>query len=404
MERDAAAAQHEKPSIAVLPFANLSGEAAQEYFSDGITEDLITELSKLTGLLVIARNSTFTYKGKAVDVRQVGKEFSVSHVLEGSVQRAGGRVRITAQLLHSGSGHSVWAERYDRDFQDIFAVQDGITREIVAALDVKLLRGEQAALCRQALRRPEALDAYYRGLEYLNRITREANTQAAGCFEEVMRLEPDSPLGHLGAAWTHLSASRYGWAESAPAALGHAARLARKSLERDESCANAHALLGYYHLLGGEHAKAIAEGERSVELAPNHADNAANLGCSYAVSGRPADAIALLGKAMRLSPVYPAWYLNILGLAHYLRGEHDAAEETLNRALQREPAFADCRLILAAAHHARGRIDDARREAAGVLRHDPTFRLSAFEARLSIVKDREFVARFFALLRELGLE
>jgi adenylate cyclase len=399
MERDT-----DKPSIAVLPFKNMSGEAEQEYFSDGITEDIITDLSKLSGLLVIARNSSFTYKGKPVDVRQIGRELGVSHVLEGSVRRAGGRLRISVQLLQSASGHHVWAERFDRDFQDIFAVQDEITREIVGALDVKLLRGEQATLCRKALQHPEALDAYYRGLDYLNRLTREANQQAASCFEDVMRLEPDSPLGHLGAAWTHLSASRYGWAESAPAALGHAARLARKSLERDEGCANAHALLGYYHLLGGEHDRAVAEGERSVELAPNHADNAANLACSYAVSDRPADAIALLGKAMRLSPVYPAWYLNILGLAHYLRGEHDAAEEVLNRALQREPAFADCRLFLAAAHHARGRIDDARREAANVLRHDPGFRLSTFEARLSIVKDRDFVARFFALIRELGLE
>src|SRR6185503_11824270 len=151
-------APRDKPSIAVLPFANMSGDPEQEYFSDGITEDIITDLSKLSGLLVIARNSSATYKGRAVDVRQVGRDFKVSHVLEGSVRRAGERVRITSQLLDAATGHHVWAERYDRDIADIFTVQDEITREIVAALDVKLLRGEQATVWRQSLRRPEALD------------------------------------------------------------------------------------------------------------------------------------------------------------------------------------------------------------------------------------------------------
>ena len=398
------AAQPDKPSIAVLPFKNMSGEAEQEYFSDGITEDIITDLSKLSGLLVIARNSTFVYKGKTVDVRQIGREFGVNHVLEGSVRSAGDRLRITVQLLQAASGHHVWAERYDRDFKDIFAVQDEITREIVAALDVRLLRGEQATVWRKALRRPEALDAYYRGLDYLNRITREANVQAACCFDEVIRLEPESPLGHLGAAWTHLSASRYGWADSAPTALRQAAKLAGRSLGCDGDCANAHALLGYYHLLEGEHDKAMTAGERAVALMPNHADHAANLGCSYLMSGRAADAVTLVQRAMRLSPIYPTWYLNILGIAYYLLGQYDAAEETLKLALQREPGYFDCRLVLAAAHDARGRIADARQEAAETLRLDPGFRLSAFESRLSIVRDRGLVTRLLDVLRELGLE
>lgn len=397
-----APASADKPSIAVLPFENMSDDAGQEYFSDGITEDIITDLSKLSGLFVIARNSTFTFKGKPADVREVGTRFGVSHVLEGSVRRAGGRVRVTAQLLQAATGHHVWAERYDRDLKDVFAVQDEITRKIVSALDVKLLRGEQANLWRQSLRDPEALDAYYRGLDYLNRITREANDEAARCFEQVMRIEPDSPLGHLGMAWTQLSASRYGWGDAG--SLERAARLARKALELDETCADAHALLGYHSLLLGKHDQAIAAGERAVALSPNHADNAANLACSYAVSDRPADAIALLRKAMRLSPVYPAWYLNILGFAHNRLGQYDEAEDVLSLALQREPAYSECRLILAAAHHARGRIEDARREAAEVLRRDPAFRLSALQARLSIVKDRDLVERFVGLLRELGLE
>jgi adenylate cyclase len=391
------------PSIAVLPFQNMSGDAEQEYFSDGITEDIITDLSKLSGLLVIARNSTFTYKGRAVDVRQLGREFGVSHVLEGSVRRTGDRVRITAQLIASASGHHLWAERYDRRLEDIFAVQDEITREIVAALDVKLLRGEQASVWRRLLRKPEALDAYYKGLDSLNRITREANAQAVNCFEQVIRIEPDSPMGYLGKAWTHLSASRYGWSDSAPKSLQQAAELARKALELDETCADAHALLGYHHLLSLAHELAIAAGERSVALNPNHADNVANLACSYAVSGRPVDAIVAMRRAMRLCPTYPAWYLNILGFAHYQCGELDDAERVLRLALEREPAYTDCRLILAGVHKARGRTDDARREAREVLRLEPGFLLKQFEARLVIVKDREMLARFINMLHELGL-
>jgi len=395
-------ARSDKPSIAVLPFQNMSGDAEQEYFSDGITEDIITDLSKLSGLMVIARNSSFTYKGKPVDVREVGRHFGVSHVLEGSVRRAGGRVSITAQLLEAGSAHHVWAERYDRGLEDIFAVQDEITHKIVAALDVKLLRGEQSTVWRHLLKQPETLDAYYHGLDYFNRLTKEANAEAARCFERVATAEPDSPLGHLGVAWTELSAFRYGWSDAK--ALERAAERARKALELDESCADAHALLGFYHLLSGRHDDAIAAGERSVALSPNHADNAANLDCSLVVSGRPADAATHMRNAMRLSPVYPTWYLNILGFALYQIGQHDEAEKVLEAALRREPAYADCRLILAASHHARGRLDDARREAAAVKQHDAGFKLSSFAGRLSIVKDREMVARFLELMRSLGVE
>jgi TolB-like protein/class 3 adenylate cyclase/thioredoxin-like negative regulator of GroEL len=392
----------ETPSIAVLPFQNMSGDAEQEYFSDGITEDIITDLSKLSSLMVIARNSSFTYKGKPVDVREVGKRFGVSHVLEGSVRRAGGRVRITAQLLESSSGHHVWAERYDRDLQDIFAVQDEITREIVEALHVKLLRGEQASAWRQLLRKPEALDAYYKGIDRLNRITKEANEEAARSFGQVVALEPESPLGHLGLAWAELSASRYGWSDAK--AFERAAALARKALALDEECADAHALLGYYYLVGGRHDDAIASGERAVGLSPNHADNAANLACSYAVSGRPADAVAAMRKAMRLGPVYPTWYLQILGFAHYLLGEHDEAEPVLKQALEREPAYADAHVTLTAAYHARGRVEEARRQVAELRRRDPAFRVKTMESRLSIVRDRGIPARLAALLRELGLE
>jgi adenylate cyclase len=392
-----------RPSIAVLPFQNLSGDADQEYFSDGITEDLITDLSKLSGLLVIARNSTFTYKGRPVDVRQVGREFDVNHVLEGSVRRAGGRVRITAQLVDAGTGHHVWAERYDRDLADVFAIQDEIAREIVAALDVRLLRGEQATGWRKSLRRPEALDAYYRGLDLFNRVVRESNAEAASCFEKVLELEPDSPLGYLGMAWTQLSAFRYGWSAAPAESLARAGELAGKALELDERCADAHALIGYLHLVNGAHERAVLAGERAVALNPNHADNAANLACSYAVSDHPAKAIPLLQRAIRISPIYPAWYLNILGFAHIRCAQHAEAETALKLALQRDPADSRCRMLLAWTYHTRGWLDQARAEALELLRHEPAFRLENAAVQLGIIKDRALVAAYLGALRELGL-
>jgi adenylate cyclase len=392
-----------QPSIAVLPFQNLSGDAEQEYFSDGITEDLITDLSKLSGLLVIARNSTFTYKGRPVDVRQVGREFDVNHVLEGSVRRAGGRVRITAQLIDAASGHHVWAERYDRELADVFAIQDEIAREIVAALDVRLLRGEQAAGWRKSLRRAEALDAYYRGLDLFNRVARESNGEAASCFEKVVELEPDSPLGHLGLAWTQLSAFRYGWSEAPSESLARAGELAGRALELDEQCADAHALLGYLHLVNGVHDQAILAGERAVALNPNHADNAANLACSYAVADHPAKAIPLLQRAIRISPIYPGWYLNILGFAHYRCAQYAQAEAALKLALQRDPADSRCRMLLAWTYHTRGWLDQARAEAQELLRHEPAFLLENAAAQLGIIKDRALVAAYLGALRELGL-
>ena len=392
------------PSVAVLPFQNMSGDADQEYFSDGITEDLITDLSKLPGLLVIARNSTFTYKGRPVDVRQVGREFDVSHVLEGSVRRAGGRVRITAQLVESANGHHVWADRYDRNLEDVFVIQDEITQKIVTALDVRLLRGEQAAGWRKSLRRADALDAYYRGLDLFNRVTRESNVEAQHCFGQVIELEPLSPLGYLGTAWIHLSAFRYGWSDSPKDSLKHAAELASRALDLDEGCADAHALLGYYHLLQGAHDSAIAAGERAVALNPNHADNAANLACSYAVADQPADAIPLLERAIRLSPIYPTWYLNILGFANLRSERYDGAETALKLALQREPGNSRCRMLLAWVYYAQGRMDAARHEAGEILRHEPAFQLKDVAPQLAIIKDRALVASYFEALRTLGLE
>ncbi|MEE8395581.1 MAG: adenylate/guanylate cyclase domain-containing protein, partial [bacterium] len=204
----------EVPSIAVLAFNNMSGDPEQEYFSDGISEDIITDLAKISGLLVIARNSSFAYKGRSVDLRQVGRELGVRYVLEGSVRKGGDRARITAQLIEARTGAHLWAERYDRKLEDVFAVQDEITEEIVTALDVKLARGEQARIWRKALKNPEARDLFYRAREAITHLSRERLAETRRLYQRVVELEPESPAGYVGEAWIHWWESWRGWSDS----------------------------------------------------------------------------------------------------------------------------------------------------------------------------------------------
>ncbi len=204
----------DKPSVAVLAFANMSGDPEQEYFGDGLAEDIITDLSKVSGLFVIARNSSFSYKGRNVPVGQVGREMGVRFVLEGSVRKAGDRVRITAQLVEADSGNHLWAERYDRRLEDVFQVQDEITNEIVTALDVKLVEGEQARIWRKSLTTPVARDLYYRGRQFFYRLSREAQGEARALFAQVAAAEPESPLGYVYEALSNWYDAFRGWSQA----------------------------------------------------------------------------------------------------------------------------------------------------------------------------------------------
>src|SRR5205823_6596636 len=201
----------DRPSVAVLPFANLSQDSAQEYFSDGVTEDLITGLSKVSGLFVIARNSVFTYKGRAVKIRDVGRDLGVRYVLEGGVQRAGSRVRITAQLVDAATGYHVWAERYDREARDIFAVQDDVTHQIVRALSIKLSAGERGRITRAPTRNPEAYDLVLRGEQQRRRTTREANARAREFYVKAMDVDPEYARAYMGLSWAYLQSWQFLW-------------------------------------------------------------------------------------------------------------------------------------------------------------------------------------------------
>ena len=244
----------DKPSIAVLPLANLSDDPQQEYFSDGMTEDLITALSKISGLFVIARTSVFTYKGKPVKVQQVSQDLGVRYVLEGSVRKAAERVRITAQLIDATTGTHLWAERYDRVLEDVFTVQDEITRNIVTALEVQLTSGEQVRLWRQGTTNPEAYDTFLRGRDQAMRKTREDTVQARRLFERAIELDPGFAMAYVGLASTFTLEVRLGWSPSLAESLERARALTHKAIALDDALADAYAQLGYIALLQRQHA------------------------------------------------------------------------------------------------------------------------------------------------------
>ena len=288
----------DKPSIAVLAFDNMSGDPKQEYFSDGLTEEIITGLSKMPQLFVIARNSSFAFKGKAVSVQEVGRKLGVRYVLEGSVRKEKDRVRITAQLIDAQTGGHVWSERYDRDLKDIFALQDEVTLAVMRAMRVKLTEGEQAALWQRKglTNNLEAFEKYLQGREYSIQGTARANDKARQLYEEAIALDPGFAMAYAGLAFTHVADALWGWSKDPRESGRKAYEMANKALTLDDSLDTPHYILGLIYVYMREHDKAIAEGERAVELNPNGAEAMAYLGYFLNVAGRPAEAITVLEK------------------------------------------------------------------------------------------------------------
>jgi adenylate cyclase len=349
----------DKPSVAVLPFANLSQDPAQEYFSDGVTEDLITGLSKLSGLFVIARNSAFTYKGRAVKVGDVGRDLGVRYVLEGSVQRAADRVRITAQLVDATTGYHIWAERYDREARDIFALQDAVTQQIVQTLAVKLTEAERARLGRPPRADPAAYDLVLRGQEERWRTTREGNIESRRLFVKALDLDPGYARAHLGLAWSHLQSWQFGWNRD-PQGLVRARELAERALELDASLAQAHGVLAQILLWQRDHDAAVASAERAVALAPNDADGYETLAEVLTWSGRPEDGIRAIQQAMRLNPHAPYFYRWTLGHGLYLTRRNADALAALEQVAKENPNFLPAYAYRAVLFTEMGREADAR--------------------------------------------
>ena len=364
----------DKPSIAVLPFVNMSRDPDQEYFADGITEDLITDLSRISGLFVIARTSVFTFKNQPVKVGDVGRELGVRYVLEGSVRKAGERVRITAQLVEASMGHHLWAERYDRSLADIFAVQDDVTAKIVAALEVTLTERERTHGQRVPTDNLEAYDYFLRGLSYFGRGTSEGNGRAREMFERAIALDPEFAIAHSSIARTHLADWSIG-ATGDRSTLDQALESAREAISLDHSLAVPHGVLGVVHALAGQYDDAVAEAESAVSLDPSSAQACNLLGEVLNLSGKPEEAVRALRKAERLDPQRPSRYCFNLGVSYRLIGQYEEAIANFNRALNDRPDFLPARGTLAAIYAHLGQRDKAQGEAAEILRIHPGFSL-----------------------------
>ena len=392
----------DKPSIAVLPFDNLSGDPKQDYFSDGITEDLIVDLSKISGLFVIARNSVFIYKGKPVKIADVGRELGVRYVIEGSVRKAGNKIRITAQLVDASTEGHLWAQRYDRDLKDIFSLQDDVTQRIVAALAVKVTEDEQKRLLHRYTDNMEAYDYYLRGLEYFGQLTKETNILARQMLQRAIDLDPQfaAAYAHLGLIqsqeWTQ------GWSQH-PQPLEHAFELAQKAIALDEKLPLGYAIMGEVYLHKNKHEKAIAAQQKAIALSPNDADGIAGLGGILTWAGRPEETIELAKKAMRLNPMYPTEYLWNLGHAYYLLGRIEEAVETLNRARDRSPEYIPVIGYLAASYTELGQMGEARTQAEHFNRLNPLKSIEDWRHRLPY-KDKKFTDRFFSSCLKAGIK
>jgi len=392
----------DKPSIAVLPFVNMSGDREQEYFADGLAEEIIAALSKVPRLFVIARNSSFTYKGKPVKVQQVSEDLGVQYVLEGSVRKAENRVRVTAQLVDALNGRHLWAETYDHKLEDIFSLQDQITFKVVAALQVKLTEGEQALIVAGRTNNFEAYAKFLLGLEYVKRFNREGNLLARKIAEEAIDLDPNYPRGYRLLATTHWLDVRLGISKAPKQSLAEAARLYRKVIAMDPSDAQAHALLGIVYTMMRQHEKGIAAAEKAVAISPNAADAHAMYGYVLHFSGRHSEAIDSTQKAIRLNPFPPNWYFSILGMAYCHAGLHKEAVAAFKKALHFEPNSVPFRLNLAAAYSLSNDERNARAEIEEVLRLNPNYCVQ-IAAKAWPYKNRTDRDRSTDALRKAGL-
>ena len=392
----------DKPSIAVLPFTNMSSDPEQEYFSDGMTEELTSTLAKLSSLFVIARNSAFTYKGKAVRVQDVGRELGVRYVVEGSVRKAANRVRVTAQLIDAATGGHLWAQTYDRELQDIFAVQDEVTQKIMFALKVTLTPEEQARFRRTSTRDLEAYDYFLRGKEQHLRFTKEAHVQAKQLFEKAIAIDPKYAEAYASLAFVYWQAWIWQWNQD-PRGLDWAFDSVQRAIALNDSLATAHALLGHFYLFKKQHEQAIAEGEKAIGLDLNDAESYAWLGQIFNYSGRPEETVGLIEKAMRLNPHYPEYYPSILGFAYRLIGQYQEAIAAQKSALARNPDFLSGHTVLAVLYSELGREEEARAEVAEMLRISPQFSLKVYGQRIPF-KNSADLERYLAALRKAGLK
>ena len=394
------------PSIAVLPFVNMSEDPKQEFLSDGITEAIITALSKVRHLLVISRQSTFSYKGKPVKVKQVSEELGVRYILEGSVQRSADRIRINAQLIDALTGQHIWAERYDRDLTDIFALQDEITIKILTAIRVKLTEGEQASTFAKYYKGKQGLDCYLKIMEgwnyYWGHNIGDAR-RARRIAEEAIATCPDVPMTYVLMGLVNQIEYWLGLGKSPRESIEKGIEFTQKALAMDDSDPLAHALLSHFYALKREHEKSIAEGERAVALDPGGADAHMAYAMSLNYAGRTDEAIPIFVKAIRLNPLGDTGNFLHLGQAYRAKGRYKEAVSEYKKALHLSPDNLFAHLGLAATYILMGSEEEGRAQAAEVLRINPKFSLGSF-AKILPFKDQSVIDNYINALRKAGLK
>jgi len=359
----------DKPSIAVLPFTNMSGDPEQEYLADGITEDIITNLSRFRDFFVIASNSSFVYKGKAVNVPEVSRELGVRYILEGSVQKSKDQVRITAQLIDGSKGTHLWAERYQRHVEDIFALQDEVVELIVGSLASGYGGRLRKAWQRRGSENLKAFDYFMRAIDLFDNFTKEDTESARGLFKEAIKLDPNYGKAYAKLAWTYVLDAMLGWSDDYESSMAKGEETAIRGIEREDEESWVHWVLGACHISALRHDQGLAELERAVELNPNDADVLADVGYYFSYAGRAEEGVKFAYQAIRLNPHYPEYYLLQLGQILFDARRYEDAIKQIERSRNVETVLS-C-LYLAASQAALGNKDKAKKAIDRIFKHDP---------------------------------
>jgi adenylate cyclase len=394
----------DRPSIVVLPFANMSRDLEQEYFSDGISEDIITDLSKVSGLFVIARNSAFVYKDKAVNVPQVCRDLGVRFALEGSIRKSGNRVRVTAQLIDGSTGGHLWAERYDRDLTDIFEVQDDVTQHIVRALKVTLSEAEKARIAGGGTRNVEAHDLFLKGRELMfgPKKDREIFDQWMACFRRAIELDPDYSGAYAGLAMGYSLDHQNRWSDHPELSLGEAGRFADAAISKDDKNPYAHFAASMAAMNRKDYRRWADESEKALSLNPNYAPATVGRGILHIYTGEPVKAIPYIERAMRLDPTLPAQYLHFLGTAYFVAGDYESAAKMFRDRITANAHTDLSRAFLVSTLGHLGRAEEARRIWQELKEVNPRYSLRDHIDRLPF-KDPADAKRIAEGVRKAGL-
>ena len=385
------------PTVGVLPFNAMTSDPEVEFMADGLSENITTTLSKAPGIFVIARNSTFTYKGSAVRVQQVAEDLGATYVIEGSIQKAGNRVRITAQLIEAQTGNHVWAERFDRTLDDPFALQDEISWEVSDALRTHVTEGEQIRVWRGSTKITEAYDLTSQAYAALMKQTQEDNLRARELWLKSLELDPNYAVPAMGIGWSYLFESSNGWTDDPLAAFGKAIEYAHMAMALDSGMPDSHGLMGVLDVYQHKFDDAVASCEKAVQMSPNHATMVGLLARVYTYVGKPEEALSLIDRAIQISPSYPEWFLLVQASGRLQTGDLEGAVASIEQAASMNPESYPVQVGLALTYAGAGRLDKAQAIAKQILAHNPQFTVQSWVMAAPYKNEKDLAAELDCL-------